>query len=265
MLAVKTLPSRLVRLLSFAIAPQQSRDKIEIDFEQQGNGKLRVFTQGLKALDLPELEIRDCQQDHDLVRYCHCMLYVVIDALQASQKEHRAIRLGDIVNLQTDAEEDPIPVRIAKGGTRLFRLEDLSASGDKFPALAAASYITAAAEEMNSPEATLKAARIAAEIHAKDFAFNTPRPTEDSYQDRLEESNARPYYLMSDALAALGREAEAIQALEEGVARAPYMAERIKQDAASGNNLDLHIAHLTKIDPWQIQARIRDERTEHPH
>jgi tetratricopeptide (TPR) repeat protein len=220
---------------------------------------MRLFSEGLGQFNLPELEILDCPADQVLLGYCHGMLYIAIGSLQLSKEEGRPIKSGDIVDLRSTEDDKPIRIRIVSSGLDMLRLEDLEPASDLFPSSATASYILTAAEKLRRPAAVLEAAGLAAEIHAKDFAYEALHPTEAEFMDAVERSNARSYYMIGDALDAMNRREEEIEAVEKAVARAPYMAEWIKTDIQSDHTVGLVGEYLASIDPWEVQARFRDK------
>lgn len=66
--------------------------------------------------------------------------------------------------------------------------------------------------------------------------------------------------MMADAFVALADRDRAIDALEEAIARAPFMAERIKSDLSEDDEPGLVTEYLLSADPWEIQRRFRDRR-----
>ena len=61
---------------------------------------------------------------------------------------------------------------------------------------------------------------------------------------------------------ALNREDDALEAIEEGVARAPFMAERIKVDLVEQSDLGPIENYLRSVDPWQVQDSFRRSHRE---
>ena len=256
--AKKTLRTRVVKTLWRLLTPKHPRGWIDIDWEEQGDQKLRVFTEGLARFDLPDLEICDCDPDQVLLGYCHGVIFIAIGALQLSQKDARAINDGDILDLRAIEEEQQVVVRLGKQRDDLFRLMDQTPEGDRFPATAMANYILNAAEKMTNPVRVLEAADLATQIHAKDFAYAALRPDEDTFAAVVDASNARAYYTLADALHATGQEQEALAALEEAVARAPFMAEIILQETNDADRLQFPVSYLASVDPWEVQKRFRE-------
>jgi len=259
--AKKTVRTYLVRMLYRLISPNHPRGWIELDWEEMSDGSMRVFSEGLAKFDLPELEMLDCPADQVLLGYCHGIMFIAIGALQLSQKEGRSIGDGETVDLRTNEDEEQALVRLISVGQRVFRLEDLEHGPNLFPSCAAATYILNAAEKMR-PLKALEAAGLAAEIHAKQFNFEAVKPNEDEFHTALGRSNARAYYLIGDALVALNREDDALEAIEEGVARAPFMAERIKVDLVEQSDLGPIENYLRSVDPWQVQDSFRRSHRE---
>jgi hypothetical protein len=183
-------------------------------------------------------------------------MLVVIGALQLSQKEGRPINDGETVDLRVNEEEEQAAVRLVSIGRLAFRLEDLELGSNSFPSCAVATYILNAADNMR-PLKALEAAGLAAEVHAKQFNFEAVRPSEDDFHTALSRSNARAYFLIGDALVALNLKDDALEAIEEGVARAPFMAERIKADLVEQADLGPLENYLMSVDPWQVQERFR--------
>ncbi len=258
--AKKTVRSYLVRLLYRLISPKHPRGWIELDWEEMPDGSMRLFSEGLDTFDLPEIEILDCPADQVLLGYCHGIMFVVIGALQLSQKKGRPISDGETVDLRVNEDEEQAVVRLVSVGRGVYRLEDLDPGPNSFPSCAVATYILNAADNMR-PLKALEAADLAAEVHAKQFSFEEVRPSEDDFHTALSRSNARAYYLIGDALVALNREDDALEAIEEGVARAPFMAERIKADLVEQADLGPIENYLKSVDPWQVQERFRLSRS----
>jgi hypothetical protein len=257
--ARKNFRSRMVKLLYRVLSPRHPRGWIEIDWEEMPNGTLRLFSEGLDRFDLPEIEIVDCQADQTLLGFCHGMMFVAIAALHASKGMEKPICDGDTLDLRSDHEEDPALVRLHAMSESLLRLHDLDSSRGQFPCAAAAAYILNSAMKMRPIDA-LNAADLAAAIHAKEFDFKEIRPTENEFHLVLSQSNARAFYVAADALAALNRQDDAVNALKEAVARAPFMADEIRIDIARKSKLDWVDNLLLSVDPWEIQADFRRAR-----
>lgn len=259
MTARKTIRTRVVKLLYRLLSPSHPRGWIEIDWEETSADTVRVFTEGLVRFNLPEIEILDCPADQTLLGYCHGAMFVAIGALQHSTSAQKPIRNGDTLDLRANEDEEPALVVLHSASEGLLRLQDLDGSSGLFPSAAIATYILNAAEKMR-PYQALLAADLASQIHAKDFDFKELRPSEDEFHAELSRSNARAYYVISDALAALNRRDEAIEFIKEAVARAPYMAEKIKTDIAPKEQMDWAEEFLLSIDPWAVQSSFRNSK-----
>jgi len=260
MAARKTLRTRLVRLMYRIFSPRHPRGWIEVDWEETGDGTVRLFTEGLGKFDLPELEILDCPADKYLLGYCHGMMYNAVGALQLSRKDGRPIKEGDVVDLRSEEDDQCVFLRLETSAADTFRLADLDPSPDQFPGSATAIYILNEAERM-APTAGLRAADLAAEIHAKDFDYEEIHPSEGEMDAALAQSNCRAYYTISTALLALGRDDEARAAAEEAVARAPYFVDEIRADLAGASDLGPIDRYLADVDPWEVQNRYRRKST----
>lgn len=256
MTAQKTIRTRLVKLLYRILSRDHPRGWIEIDWEETSDETVRVFSEGLDRFNLPEIEILECPADQTLLGYCHGMMFDAIGALQESRRAEKPIRNGDTLDLRANETEEPALVVLHAVSEGLLRLHDFDGSPTLFPSAATATYILNAAEQMK-PYQALCAAELASQVHSKDFDFKEIRPTEDEFHAELNRSNARAYYVISDALAALNKQDEAIEAMKEAVARAPYMAEKIKKDIAQNEKLDWVEEFLLSIDPWAMQSSFR--------
>ncbi|MEM7057298.1 MAG: hypothetical protein AAF557_06910 [Pseudomonadota bacterium] len=169
------------------VTPSHPRGWIEVDWEEQPDGNLRVFTEGLERFDLPDLEILDCPADRILLGYMHGMLFVATGALQLSNEEGRPIRDKDILDLRTEEEEEPAQVRILQIREGIFRLEDLDAGPNRFPSAATANYVLNSADRLRRADKLLDAAILASEIHAKAFSYDVAPPDDDDWMDVIKQ------------------------------------------------------------------------------
>lgn len=255
--AKKTLRSRLVKLFYRIIDPKHPRGWIEIDWEELPDGRLRLFSEGLDRYDLPDLEILDCPYNRDILGYCHGILYVAIGALQQSKSQGRHVNSDDTIDLRIYEEGDPIRVRIVESNSGLMRIKDIYPKNGKFPKIAVTNYILNAAENMRRPHSAIQAINLVIELETEDFKYEAVHPNDDEFHGALILSNARTYYTLCEALYAVGKEHDATEALEEAIARAPFFAEYMAAKNAENNARGFIEDYLSKVDPWEVQARFR--------
>lgn len=252
--AQRSLHTRLVKLFYRVVAPRHARGWIDIDWETTDHNGVRIFSEGLDRFNLPNLEITDCPSDPNVLGYLHGMLYVAIAILQGSQESGVPIKSGDTIDIRTPDEEEPARVQLVSRGQNIMGIEDLELAESSFPSSATASYILNSAEKMQ-PSKAIEAIKLAAKVHAQNYDYNCS-DTDDPHVS-MQRSNARAYYLMSDALSALGKTDDAFIAAEEAVARSPALAEQLKKDIGSEDMVGILDSYLASIDPWEVQARFR--------
>lgn len=257
--ARKTLHTRLVKLFYRVVARKHPRGWIEIDWEELPDKRFRLFSEGLERFQLPDLEILDCPPNQHILGYCHGIMCVATGALKASQEEGRLINSNETIDLREHEEEPSATVRMVQSRPGLMRLEDARNKSGDFPTIAVTNYILNAAEGMRSPQSAIQAINLAIELEAGDFTYEEIHSTEDEFDEVLELSNARAYYILSAALEALGNKKEAVEALDKAIARAPFMAESMKDQNTINNEQGFIEDYLSKVDPWEIQARFREQ------
>ncbi len=256
--------SKLVSLFWRVTCPGHPRGWIEVNAELPAPDTTgTIFTKGLDRFSLPELLIADCPPDATLAGFCHGALFVAIGALQASEQAGRPIDADQVINLNTDQDDQPFGFRMVVDPDRpdTMRLVDIEPFGPTaFPAAAMAAYIANSAENMR-PLPAARALELAIAVHARDYDFNDPRPASDDEWKQTYKTNAYAYFLMSDALSALGQIEGALDALKEGVARAPYAAEQMQREGFADSPDVNHPPEMTdfwrRMDPWQVEAEFR--------
>lgn len=221
----------LLRIMYRIIAPGHPRGMIDVRIEKMGDN-LRVHTDGMKSLHLPDIEILGIPNVYDLAGYANGVIFSITGYMKEARKHNKSLQDGENMGGMFEhdrqmafhlctARKSP---NHSNDGNTLLRIVDIGESlNSGFPKKLFAAHLCAVAFKTKDFDKAECLYRKAIELYPGEKSY--------TYLDKSEFSSGNNYnnyvawHGLADCLYAKNKLPEALSAYKEAVERCPQWAE----------------------------------------